>query len=120
MGTELSGKVAVVAGGTRGASRAIAIELGRAGATVYVTGRTTRTQKSEVDRPESIEDTVELIEAAGGIGIAVQVDHLDAGQVAAFAKRVDAEQGRLDILVNGLWGGDKHLGWGKPVWEHSL
>ncbi|MEC3975117.1 SDR family oxidoreductase [Amycolatopsis sp. H20-H5] len=120
MGTELSGKVALVAGGTRGASRAIATELGRAGATVYVTGRTTRTQRSEVDRPESIEDTADLVNASGGKGIAIQVDHLEPGQVAALAQRVDAEQGRLDILINGLWGGDNHLEWGKPVWEHSL
>ncbi|MCP2169836.1 SDR family oxidoreductase [Goodfellowiella coeruleoviolacea] len=120
MGSTLAGKVALVAGGTRGASRAIATELGRAGATVYVTGRTTRTQRSEVDRAESIEDTADLVRAAGGEGIAVRVDHLERDQVAALAERIDAEQGRLDILVNGLWGGDNYLEWGKPVWEHSL
>ncbi|MFD9888238.1 SDR family oxidoreductase [Amycolatopsis sp. NPDC059027] len=117
---DLSGKVALVAGGTRGASRAIAVELGRAGATVYVTGRSTRTQRSEVDRPESIEDTADLVEAAGGKAVAIRVDHLEQDQVGALAKRIDAEQGRLDILVNGLWGGDHHLEWAKPVWEHSL
>ncbi|MFE0021764.1 SDR family oxidoreductase [Amycolatopsis sp. NPDC059021] len=117
---DLSGKVALVAGGTRGASRAIAVELGRAGATVYVTGRSTRAQRSEVDRPESIEDTADLVEAAGGKAVAIRVDHLEQDQVEALAKRIDAEQGRLDILVNGLWGGDHHLEWAKPVWEHSL
>ncbi|RZQ65389.1 SDR family oxidoreductase [Amycolatopsis suaedae] len=120
MSGKLRGRVALVAGGTRGASRAIAVELGRAGATVYVTGRTTREHRSEVNRPETIEETVELIEAAGGTGTAIRVDHLDSDQVAALAKRIDAEQGRLDILVNGLWGGDYQLEWGKPLWEHDL
>ncbi|MEV6830845.1 SDR family oxidoreductase [Amycolatopsis sp. NPDC051102] len=112
----LSGKTALVAGGTRGASRAIAVELGRAGAFVYVTGRTTRAGRSEVDRPETIEETAELIERAGGRAEAIRVDHLVPAEVEALAKQV----GPLDILVDGLWGGDKHLGWGKPVWEHDL
>jgi NAD(P)-dependent dehydrogenase (short-subunit alcohol dehydrogenase family) len=116
----LSGKVALVAGGTRGASRAIAVELGRAGAFVYVTGRTTGAGRSEVDRPETIEETAELIERAGGRATAIRVDHLVPDEVAALAKRVEAEHGGLDILVDGVWGGDKHLGWGKPVWEHDL
>jgi NAD(P)-dependent dehydrogenase (short-subunit alcohol dehydrogenase family) len=114
--TELSGKVALVAGGTRGASRAIAVELGRAGAFVYVTGRTTRAGRSEVDRPETIEETAELIEKAGGQAEAIRVDHLVPDEVAALAERIES----LDILIDGLWGGDKHLGWGKPVWEHDL
>jgi len=114
--TTLSGKAALVAGGTRGASRAIAVELGRAGAFVYVTGRTTRAGRSEVDRPETIEETAELIEKAGGQAEAIRVDHLVPAEVEALAGRV----GPLDILVDGLWGGDKHLGWGKPVWEHDL
>ncbi|MEV5720063.1 SDR family oxidoreductase [Amycolatopsis mediterranei] len=113
---ELSGKVALVAGGTRGASRAIAVELGRAGAFVYVTGRTTRAGRSEVDRPETIEETAELIERAGGAAEAIRVDHLVPAEVEALAKRIE----RLDILIDGLWGGDQHLGWGKPVWEHDL
>ncbi|WP_033292990.1 SDR family oxidoreductase [Amycolatopsis jejuensis] len=117
---ELAGKVALVAGGTRGASRAIAVELGRAGAYVYVTGRSTRAQRSEVDRPESIEDTLDRIEAVGGKGIALQVDHLVSDEVAALARRIDTEHGGLDILVDGIWGGDRYLEWGKPVWEHSL
>ncbi|MBN6035192.1 SDR family oxidoreductase [Amycolatopsis sp. 195334CR] len=120
MGAALSGKVAVVAGATRGTSRAIAVELGRLGATVYVTGRTTRTQRSEVDRPESIEDTAELVEAAGGKAIAIRVDHLESTQVAELAARVDREQGKLDILVNGLWGGDGYLEWDAPIWKHNL
>ncbi|HKS49799.1 MAG TPA: SDR family oxidoreductase [Amycolatopsis sp.] len=120
MSKDLNGKVALVAGGTRGASRAIAVELARSGAIVYVTGRTSGQQRSEVDRPETIEGTVELIAAASGTGIAMRVDHLEPGQVRALAERIDREQGRLDILVDGLWGGDRHMGWGKPVWEHSL
>lgn len=117
---ELTGKIALVAGGTRGASRAIAVELARAGAFVYVTGRTSGEHRSEVGRPETIEGTVELIEKAGGKGVAVRVDHLDPEQVRALAERIDAEHGRLDILVDGIWGGDTHLGWGNPVWEHPL
>ncbi|WP_103355188.1 SDR family oxidoreductase [Amycolatopsis sp. CA-128772] len=112
----LSGKTALVAGGTRGASRAIAVELGRAGAFVYVTGRSTRAGRSEVDRPETIEETAELVERAGGRAKAIRVDHLVPAEVEALAK----ETGPLDILVDGLWGGDQHLGWGKPVWEHDL
>ena len=117
---ELTGKIALVAGGTRGASRAIAVELARAGAFVYVTGRTSGEHRSEVGRPETIEGTVELMEQAGGKGVAVRVDHLDPEQVRALAARIDAEHGRLDILVDGIWGGDTHLGWGNPVWEHPL
>jgi NAD(P)-dependent dehydrogenase (short-subunit alcohol dehydrogenase family) len=120
MSGNLSGKVALVAGGTRGASRAIAVELGRAGATVYVTGRSSSVGRSEVDRPETIEGTVELIEKAGGTAVAVRVDHLEPEQVRALAERVDTEHGRLDILVDGVWGGDNYVEWGKPVWEHSL
>ncbi|HEY8371235.1 MAG TPA: SDR family oxidoreductase [Pseudonocardiaceae bacterium] len=120
MGTELHGKVALVAGGTRGASRAIAVELGRAGATVYVTGRTSGTQRSEVNRPETIEQTAELVTRAGGEGIAVRVDHLDPEQVRSLVHRIDGEHGRLDVLVNGIWGGDPYIAWGRRVWEHSL
>ncbi|WP_433470766.1 SDR family oxidoreductase [Saccharomonospora azurea] len=117
---ELTGKIALVAGGTRGASRAIAVELARSGAFVYVTGRTSGEHRSEVGRSETIEGTVELMEKAGGKGVAVRVDHLDPEQVRALAERIDAEHGRLDILVDGIWGGDTHLGWGNPVWEHPL
>lgn len=117
----LDGKVALVAGATRGAGRAIAVELGRAGAAVYATGRTTRTQVSESGRPETIEGTQERIEEAGGTGMAVQVDHLDPAQVEALVQRIGAEQGRLDILVNDIWGGDVYLeAFGQRIWEHDL
>jgi NAD(P)-dependent dehydrogenase (short-subunit alcohol dehydrogenase family) len=121
-GTErpLAGRVALVAGATRGAGRGIAMELGAAGATVYVTGRTTRERRSEYDRPETIEDTADLVTAAGATGIAVPTDHLVPEQVERLVARIDAEQGRLDVLVNDIWGGEYLTEWDKPVWEHSL
>lgn len=120
MGGALNGKVALVAGATRGAGRGIAVELGAAGATVYATGRTTRAQQSEMDRPETIEGTAELVTQAGGEGIAVQVDHLEPEQVRSLVERIDRDHGRLDVLVNDVWGGDPLAEWDKPVWEHSL
>jgi NAD(P)-dependent dehydrogenase (short-subunit alcohol dehydrogenase family) len=116
----LKGKIALVAGGTRGAGRGIAVELGAAGATVYVTGRTTRDQQSDYARPETIEETAELVSASGGIGIAVKVDHLIAEDVRKLVDRIRDEQGRLDILVNDIWGGEKLMEWNKAVWEHDL
>jgi NAD(P)-dependent dehydrogenase (short-subunit alcohol dehydrogenase family) len=116
----LEGKVALVAGGTRGAGRGISVELGAAGATVYVTGRTSGSGRSEMDRPETIEESAALVEEVGGRGIAVRVDHLKAEQVQALVERIDREQGRLDVLVNDVWGGDPLAEWNKPVWEHSL
>ncbi|MEU6899709.1 SDR family oxidoreductase [Streptomyces virginiae] len=120
----LAGRIALVAGATRGAGRAQAVELGRAGATVYVTGRTTRTRASEVGRTsETIEETAEFVTAAGGTGIAVPTDHLDEDQVRALARRIDREQGRLDVLVNDLWGGEHLLVgsvFGKKSWETPL
>ncbi|MGH3119069.1 MAG: SDR family oxidoreductase [Gaiellales bacterium] len=116
----LKGRVALVAGGTRGAGRGIAIELGAAGATVYVTGRTTRDQPSEYARPETIEETAELVSAAGGNGIAVRVDHLVADEVGKLVERIRAEQGRLDVVVNDLWGGENLKEWNTPVWKHDL
>ncbi|MFF3741112.1 SDR family oxidoreductase [Streptomyces sp. NPDC002566] len=117
---DLRGKIALVAGATRGAGRGIAVQLGAAGATVYVTGRTTPGHRSEYDRPETIEEAAELVTAAGGTGIAVPTDHLVPEQVRALAERVDAEQGRLDVLVNNGWGGERLFAFDKPVWEHDL
>ena len=119
MSTALQGKVALVAGATRGAGRGIAVELGAAGATVYCTGRSTRQQRSDYDRPETIEDTAELVTAAGGEGIAVQLDHQVPEQVEQLVRRVDEERGRLDVLVNNL-GGENLVEFGKPFWEQSL
>jgi NAD(P)-dependent dehydrogenase (short-subunit alcohol dehydrogenase family) len=117
---DLAGRVALVAGATRGAGRGIAVELGAAGATVYVTGRTTRDRQSEYARPETIEETAELVTSAGGKGIAVQTDHLVSDEVRALVERIRREEGRLDILVNDVWGGEKLFEWNKPVWEHDL
>ncbi|MFF6782953.1 SDR family oxidoreductase [Streptomyces sp. NPDC012510] len=116
----LHGKIALVAGATRGAGRGIAVELGAAGATVYVTGRSTRERRSEYDRPETLEDTADLVTEAGGEGIAVPTDHLEAAQVRALVDRIAEEQGRLDVLVNDIWGGEKLFEWESPVWEHDL
>ena len=120
MSRPLEGRVALVAGATRGGGRGIAVALGEAGATVYATGRSTREQRSEVDRPETIEETAELVTAAGGEGIAVAVDHLDPEQVRGVVERIDAEHGRLDVLVNDIWGAEHLFEWNKPVWEHDL
>ncbi|MEV7276636.1 SDR family oxidoreductase [Streptomyces sp. NPDC093111] len=117
----LSGRIALVAGATRGAGRAIAVQLGAAGATVYVTGRTTRDRISEVGRrTETIEETAELVTAAGGTGHAVPTDHLDPDAVRALVERIDREQGRLDVLVNDVWGGEHLLDFGKKTWEYDL
>ncbi|GAA1105100.1 SDR family oxidoreductase [Kitasatospora arboriphila] len=116
----MKGRVALVAGATRGAGRGIAVGLGAAGATVYVTGRSTRAQRSEYDRPETVEDTADLVTAAGGHGIAVPTDHLVPAQVRSLVDRIDAEQGRLDVLVNDVWGGENLFQWDTPVWEHDL
>ncbi|MGV9339618.1 SDR family oxidoreductase [Streptomyces sp. NPDC003688] len=120
----LTDRIALVAGATRGAGRALAVELGRAGATVYVTGRTTRDRVSEVGRAtETIEETAELVGAAGGTGIAVPTDHLEEDQVRALVERIDREHNRLDILVNDLWGGEHLLTgsvFGKKSWETPL
>lgn len=113
----LQGKVALVAGATRGAGRGIARALGEAGAVVYGTGRSSRSGPAHPQRPETIEETAELVTAAGGQGIAVQVDHTDRSAVEALIARIRADHGRLDILVNDIWGGDALTEWGKAFWE---
>lgn len=115
----LANKVALVAGATRGAGRGIAVQLGAAGATVYVTGRTTRERRSEMDRAETIEETAALVDAAGGRGIAVPVDHLVPAQVEELVRRIEREQGALHVLVNDIFGATK-MEWDKPVWECDL
>lgn len=119
MKAPLKGKVALVAGATRGAGRGIAVQLGAAGATVYVTGRTTRAQRSEMNRPETIDETAALVNEAGGRGIAVQVDHLVPDQVRALVARIKDEQGALHVLVNDIFGATK-IEWNKTVWESDL
>jgi NAD(P)-dependent dehydrogenase (short-subunit alcohol dehydrogenase family) len=119
METSLAGKIALVAGATRGAGRGIAVQLGAAGATVYVTGRTTRSQRSEMNRPETIEETAALVDAAGGRGIAVRVDHLVPDEVGALVARIADEAGALHVLVNDIWGATT-MEWNKSVWESSL
>lgn len=126
----LKGKVALVAGATRGAGRGIACMLGEAGANVYCTGRSTRSIHVErskdsspfttTGRPETIEETAEMIEQYGGVGIPVRVDHLDETQVKALFERVKSEQGKLDILVNDIWGGDDLAEWGVPFWKQDI
>ncbi|TDQ04419.1 SDR family oxidoreductase [Labedaea rhizosphaerae] len=125
--TQLRGKVAVVAGATRGAGRGIAAALGEAGATVICTGRSSMSGSAASDypgRPETIEETAALVDRLGGTGVAMRVDHLDAGQVRRLADVIDAEYGRLDVLVNDIWGAEQLKGgpadWGKPIWEHDL
>ncbi|CAM5532203.1 SDR family NAD(P)-dependent oxidoreductase (plasmid) [Streptomyces viridifaciens] len=117
----LARKVALVAGGTRGGGRGIAVELGAAGTTVYVTGRSNSSGRSTLDRPETIEETAEKVTAAGGLGIPVRTDHSRPDEVRALVDRIASEQeGRLDILVNSVWGGDPLTDWEHPLWEQDL
>ena len=113
-------KVALVAGATRGAGRAIAIELARSGFFVYATGRSSRVSgPSEIARPETIEETAELIEGAGGAGAGLVVDHEDPAAVAGLVDGIERDHGRLDVLVNDIFGGDRYMEWDKPLWEHD-
>jgi NAD(P)-dependent dehydrogenase (short-subunit alcohol dehydrogenase family) len=116
----LTGKVALVAGATRGAGRGTAVALGEAGATVYCTGRSTEGRRSEYDRPETIEETARLVDEAGGRGIAIVADHLEREEVARLVRRIDDEHGRLDVLVNDIWGGELLTEWNTPLWESDL
>ena len=121
MDVDLSGRTALVAGATRGAGRALAVELARAGAFVYATGRSSRTAgPSDMDRPETIDETGDLIAATGGDGCAVRVDHLDPQEVRGLVDRIRREQGRLDVLVNDIFGGDRYAQWETPLWKHDL
>ena len=120
----LRGRVAIVAGATRGAGRGIAAALGEVGATVICTGRSTRSRRSEYDRAETIEETAELVTHLGGVGIAAAVDHLDAEQVQTLAGQIRNEHGHVDVLVNDIWGGERLKGgpaeWNTPIWKHDL
>lgn len=120
----LAGRVAVVAGATRGAGRGIAAALGEAGATVVCTGRSTRLARSEYDRPETIEETAELVTRLGGVGVAIAVDHLAGAEVQRLAERLRADYGQIDLLVNDIWGAERLKGgpseWNKPIWEHEI
>ena len=120
MTKSLEGQVAVVAGATRAAGRGIAIELAAAGAKAYCTGRSTRGAPATPGRPETIEETAELIAAAGGAAVAIRVDHQVEGDVEALADRLRADEGRLDILVNDVWGGDAAIAWGAPFWKLDI
>lgn len=121
MKPSLEGKVAVVSGATRGCGRAIAVELGALGATVFAAGRTTRARRSEMNRPETIEETAELVSAAGGTGVAVYCDFLDQKDIDALRDRIVAERdGRLDIVIDDVWGGDPLIDWDTPFWEQDI
>ncbi len=122
----LAGRVAVVTGATRGAGRGIAVALGEVGATVICTGRSSVRGRggSDYDRPETIEETADLVTAAGGRGVAEQVDHLDPAQVRRLAERIATAHGHVDVLVNDIWGAEVLKGgpadWNTPIWEHDL
>jgi NAD(P)-dependent dehydrogenase (short-subunit alcohol dehydrogenase family) len=120
----LRGKIAVVAGATRGAGRGIAAALGEAGATVICTGRTTRSMQSEYNRPETIEETAELVTHLGGKGIPIAVDHLEHDQVKRLSESIRKDFAHIDMLVNDIWGGELLKGgpnkWNIPIWKHNL
>ena len=117
-------KVALVAGATRGAGRGMAVALGEAGATVYCTGRSSRATRklarSASMRLETIEETAERVTARGGVGIPAVIDHTNREAVRMLIARIEKEKGKLDILVNNIWGGDPLLEFGKPFWQLDL
>lgn len=116
----LRGRVVLVAGATRGAGRAIAVSLGLAGAKVYATGRSVRGGPATPGRPETLEETAEMIRAFGGRAVAIRVDHTEPDEVRRLAARLRrAEHGRLDVLVNDVWGGEELTEWGLPPWKMS-
>lgn len=117
---DLTDVVAVVAGATRGCGRGIAVELGASGATVYCTGRSTRQTRSPINRSETIDETAELVTSAGGKGIAVPVDHCEADQIQALIQRVNSEQGKLNVWVSSVWGGESLVEWGRPLWDMDM
>ncbi len=119
-GPNLAGQVALVAGATRGAGRGIARALGEAGAVVYCTGRSAAGHPKGMDRPETIEQTVAMIEQAGGRAIPLRIDHTREEEVASLASRTRQEAGRLDVLVNSIWGADPQIDWGRRFWEVDL
>ncbi|WP_319434207.1 SDR family oxidoreductase [Mycobacterium sp. RTGN5] len=122
----LKDRIAVVAGATRGAGRGIAAALGEAGATVICTGRSSMTGRggSDYDRPETIEGTAKIVDELGGTGVAIQVDHLAPDQVRGLAERIRVDYGRIDVLVNDIWGAEILKGppptWNRPIWEHDI
>ena len=116
----LKGQIALVAGATRGAGRGIAIELAAAGAKVYCTGRSTRGAIATAGRSETIDETAEMIVAVGGSAVAVRVDHTVPGEVEALAARLRSDEGRLDVLVNDVWGGDEVIGWEHKFWQLDI
>ena len=122
MSTELplAGQVALVAGATRGAGRGIARALGEAGALVYCTGRSAAGNAKGMTRPETIDETAALIEQAGGKAVAIQIDHTHEEEVAKLATRIRDESGRLDVLVNSIWGADPMIDWSRRFWEVNL
>lgn len=121
MAGKLKGKVALVDGATRGAGRAIAVELSRSGAYVFATGRSSRNKgPSEIGRPETIEETEEMMLAAGGSGEGVVADHLDTASVSGLIRHIHESKGRLDILVNDIFGGDRYAQYDRRLWEHDI
>src|SRR5687768_9558718 len=125
-GEALLGRIAVVAGAKRGAGRGIAAALGEAGATVYCSGRSSRGRSlpSDYDRPETVEETADVVTALGGEGIPAVADHLDADQVRRLADRIRDAHGHIDVLVNDIWGAERLKGgpadWNKPLWQLDL